>query len=820
MEFLHFSVILRKTETMFKNYLKIGWRNITRNKFYAGVNIIGLSLGIGACLVIYLIISYELGFDHFHPGRQRIYRLMGDITENTGDKLHFARIPAAVAPSMRAEISGIEEVASFIPYAARVTIPGINKQFDSRIEGTHFITTVIAEPKYFSIFKYDWLAGDAALALDAPLSVVLTEGRAQQYFGAGRPEDFLGRQLIYEDSLQVTVTGIIRQPESNTDLAFTDYISYASIQGSWLKGSIRLDSWSQRDMAAWTFVKLAPGSTSARAGAQLAGLMRRHSDPQTKLALWLEPLSRMHFNDDIVENPIRTAHMPTLYSMMAVALFILLLAVINFINLSTALSIRRAREIGVRKVLGGTRMSLAIQFVIETSVLTLFASLLGLLWIKPALFVFRSFVPEGVVFHFFSFSTFIILGGTILVTTILASLYPARVLSSYLPALSLKAAGAAGGDHSLLRKGLIVFQFTVSLVFIIGSMVISRQLKYARDIDPGFNADAILIVDGPGGDSLSKVRVLAEKFRKIPGIDQVALEWVPPMTDNTRGMRLKVSPADSKEWGVTQVAGNENFIPLYRIHLLAGRNLRASDSVREFVINESLSRVLGNKTPDQALGKTYYWNDRPYPVVGVVADFHTSSLHDPITPLCIINRTERQGAIAIKLASPGKGSAPLAAMQKAWKLIYPDKVFNFRFYDESLAMLYEKDRKTAVLINTSMVIAILISCIGLFGLALFSAEKRAKEISIRKILGATIGNIAYLLCRDFLLLVIVALFIASPVAWHLMNRWLRGFAYHIDIQVWTFIAAGAFAVFIALVTVGYQSVKAALANPIKDLRSE
>lgn len=803
---------------MLKNHLKTGWRNILRNKFYATVNILGLSLGISACLVIYLITSYERSFDTFHPGRERIYRVMGDITEHTGEKLHFARIPAAVSQTARSSVSGLEAVTSYIPYNAKITIPGSNQQFEGRN------TIVIAEPSYFSVFKYDWLAGDAAAALSMPFSVVLTESRARQYFGAAPADSFIGRQVMYDDSLPATVSGILRDLDKNSDLAFTDLLSYPTIQSSFLRSSIRQDSWKQQDLAAWTFVRLAPGTTPARVNTQMATLVRQQGDPQTKLALWLEPLSDMHFNADVIENPIRTAHMPTLYGLTAIALFILLLAMTNFLNLSTAQSIRRAKEIGVRKVLGSGRKSLVLQFLTETAILTSIATFLGLLWVRPALYLFRSFIPEGITFHFFSLTTLLIFLTVTFVTAVFSGIYPAKVLSSYNPVLSLQAAGEhKGSGQWLLRKGLIVFQFTVSIVFIIGSMIIAQQLQYTRNIDPGFNADAILTIESPRGDSLSKIRVLAEKSKKIPGVQQVALQWVSPMTENTRGMRLKLRPTDTKEMGVTQVAGDENFIPLYQVRLLAGRNLYPSDSVRELVINERLSHLIGHSTPAQSIGKMLYWNDRPYPIVGVVADFHTSSLHNPITPLCIINRPEREGAIAIKLASKGKNShiitTVLSRAKKVWDQVYPDKSFNYKFFDESLSLLYKKDRQTALLINSAMIIAILISCIGLFGLALFNAERKAKEISIRKVLGATVKSVTLLLCKDFVQLVLLALLVASPIAWYLTDRWLRGFAYHIRIQVWIFAAAGASAICIALITVGYQSVRAAMVNPVKNLNA-
>lgn len=813
---------------MVKHYLKIALRAISRRKIYTAINILGLSVGICACIVIYIIVSYELHFDRFHPDKERVYRVMGDVTESTGDKLHFARIPLPVSQTARKNITGFDAVAGIIPYDLKISVPQGNKsfkQFSSRAENSYFTTTAIAEPEYFSVFKYEWMAGNASTALESPFTVVLTASRAKKYFGNEPVDKIIGRQLIYDDSLVVSISGIIKDPGENTDLAFTDFISFSTIQSSFLKNNISLSGWGQGDMSTWTFVKLSIGKKPADINAQLVSLVSKNGDAHTKLSLWLEPLTDIHFNADVIENPVRTAHIPTLYGLMAVALFILVLAVINFINLSTAQSMQRARETSIRKVLGSGRTTLIVRFLVETFVLTFCAALIAIVLVKPVLYSFSSFIPKAITFRIADGSTLIILIASTFITTILAGLYPAKVLSSYLPALGLNGKGSErGGEKWFLRKGLIVFQFTIAIVFIIGSFVIAQQLAYTRKKDLGFNADAIITVDTPRGDSLSKISLFAQKIKQVTGVNKTALQWTSPMTDNSRGMRLKFNRTDKKEIGVTQVAGNEDFIPLYQIKLLAGRNLVKSDTVNEFVINETLSQMMGNKTPADALGKILYWNDRPYPVAGVVADFHTSSFHQPISPLCIINRLNREGSVAIKLASKGKDAGnvgnTIARIERTWKEIYPANTFNYRFYDESLAMLYEKDRQTATLMNTSMAITIFISCIGLFGLTLFTSERRAKEISIRKILGAGITNIAVMLSKEFIMLIIVALCIASPVAWYFMNRWLQGFAYRIDISPWLFIAAGLLTVFIALMTIGFQAIKAAIANPVNALRTE
>lgn len=813
---------------MFKNYVKIAWRNIARHKTHTVINVLGLSLGLCACISIYVISRYELSFDTFHPAKERIYRVMGDVTESTGDKLHFARVPLPVTLDGRLQLSGVEAMGGIIPLDVSINIPaadGTAKQFDSRATGTHYLTTVIAEPQYFDVFAYDWLAGDVHTALAAPFKVVLTESKARQYFGPGDLGAMIGKQVIYADSLIANVSGIVRDWHQNTDLLFTDFISFSTVKGSFLRNNINTGSWAQNSMPAWVFTKLAGGIKPEQVNTQMAALVKKEAGPQIKLALWLEPLADMHFNADIIENPIRTADKRTIYILMGIAAFILLLAVINFINLSTAQSIQRAKEVGVRKVLGSSRKSLVFQFLTETMLLTLLAVLLAASLVSPVLAMFRSFIPQGVSFHLFSASTLLFLLFVVIITTLLAGLYPASILSSHLPALSLKGAGLQkGGEKWWLRRGLIVFQFCVSIVFIIGSMVIASQLRYTREKDLGFTADAVITVDTPRGDSLAKIPVLAQAIRQVSGINKVALQWLAPMTDNPRGMKLKFKSTDEKDFQVAQVAGNEEYIPLYKIRLLAGRNLLKSDSVQEFVINERLMRNMGLSTPALALGKTLYWNNKPYPVVGVVADFHTKSLHDPVTPLCIINRPDREGSVAIKLASAGASAAAvkntLLQVEKAWKQVYPGAPFNYRFYDETLALLYEKDQQAAMLMNTAMIVTIFISCIGLSGLILFIVKRRAKEISIRKILGASVTNITALLSRDFVILVVIALFIAAPVAWYVMDQWLQSFAYRVDISWWIFALAGIAALCIALATVSVQSIKAALTNPVRALRAE
>jgi len=721
-------------------------------------------------------------------------------------------LPPAVLLYGRSSLTGAEAVAGVIANPVGMVAAGGNR---IAADGA-----VIAEGSYFDIFPYDWLAGDRNRALAKPFTVVLTLARAKQYFGPGLPEEYLGKRMVYDDSLAVTVSGIVKDWDQNTDLPFTDFLSYPTIASSFLSANYSMDEWSRPNMTARIWVKLVNGSRPETVDAELAELMHTHAGPNVPLALSLQPLSEMHFDSQIIENPVRTAYRPTLYGLIVIALAILGLAIVNFVNLSTAYSLQRTKEVGVRKVLGSSRAGLVMQFMTESFLLIMLAAGVAIVLVNPVLAAFRPYLPPGVHFRLLSWSTAEFLLALVVVTGSLAALYPARVASAYSPLLRLR----DGSERWLLRRVLIVLQFTVSLVFITGSLIIARQLRFVQNKDLGFTANAIIGIGLPHGDSLSRVKTMEELLRTVPGVSDVTRQWVAPMTDNSRRMFLSFARNDVQDIPVTQVDGDEHYIPLYGIRLLAGRNLFAADSVTEVVINETLARRMGYDRPDQALGKMLYWGYRSYPVVGVVSDFHTRSLHDPITPVCIINRGDREFNLAVKLASKRRGAGmvkgALARMERLWRKMYPAGTWNYRFYDETLALLYEKDRRTATLVNVSVGLTISISCIGLFGLMLFTVEKRAKEISIRKVLGASLGDVLSLLCKEAVWLVGIALLVATPVAWWLMRRWLSGFAYRIKIGPELFLLAGISAAGIALMTVSVLAVRAATANPVDALRSE
>ena len=807
---------------------------MTRHKVFAFINVLGLVLGVCTCLVIYLIIQFEFSFDTFHPDRERIYRLVHASQFSGGLKMTGVGVPGPMPLAIRQEIPGLEAVAGFYRYWANIDIPGETGQahpFNSRVEGTNIIGTIIADSNYFAIFKYDWLAGSPSTSLQEPFNVVLSESRAHTYFGNLPPDKVVGREILYNDSLRVRVSGIIKDWNNNTDFPVSDIISFSTINSSsFLKKTFSPADWKASSRSIWSFVKLSKTVSAGAINSQLAGFPERHvqSDLAVKMSISLQPLSDIHFNDGLYDD-FRTASLPTLYALAAIALFILVIAIVNFINLSTAQSIQRAKEIGIRKVLGSSRKSLVFQFLAETFLHCFPAVVIAVLLVRPVLSLFHDFIPPGVQFHLGDPYTLLFLFLIALVTSLLAGLYPARVISSYLPVLSLKGDGAPkGSERWWLRKGLIVFQFTISLIFIIGTIVIGNQLRFIRTKDLGLNTDAIINMIVPRRDSLSNAKVLGQKIRQLPGVSMVAAEILPPVGDPSFSMWLKYKGKNESKMLVLTRGGDENLIPLYQMRLLAGRNLEHSDSLTELVINESFSKVLGFTHPQDALGKFLYTDslrgDKVLPIVGVVADINEYSLRQAIKPMVIAHVPNVEDRLAIKLDTRGRQLADvkviLSKIEKVWKGLYKGAPFNYTFLDESIARMYEKERRTATLTNVAMIITIFISCMGLFGLALFTAEKKTREIGIRKVLGASIADIVALLSRDFVVLVILALFIASPIAWYFMHKWLQGFAYRAPIQWWVFVFAGLGAILVALITISFQSIKAALANPVKSLRTE
>jgi putative ABC transport system permease protein len=819
---------------MLKNYFKIALRTISRQKIHTLINVTGLAFGICACLVIYLINSYDLSFDRFHPDGDRIYRIVGELQKGNGEKM-FLNSPFRDVAAFQTQIPGFEARCGYFLYGAKTTIvetgkPDKNFSGDLDNGGT---ASILTGSSYFDIFTYHWLAGSTA-ALDQPYRVVLTRSRARDYFGNLPVNEMIGRTVIYDDSLKTTVSGIIEDWQNKTDFGYTDFISLGSATHSFLRNRIPTEDWtSLSPHQSYAFVKLEKESSPAKVNAAFAAYIKQNvkpGDPGSKLTMWLQPITDIHFTPefhrgDDGDNQFRKAYRPVIYALMGAAAFILLIAAFNFINLTTALSMRRAKETGIRKVMGSNRTNLIFQFLTETFLVTLIAVFIAVLLVRPALSFFSAYIPQGVVFTMNS-ENIAFLISVLFITTMLAGFYPAIVLSGFKPVQSLTGAGLkTGREKGYLRKSLIVFQFSISLLFIMATLVIGSQIRFMRNSNKGFSSDAVVNIPGIWRDHSDKINGLAESVKHIQGVDKVILQAFAPMGFPHMSQTVIYKGKEEIKLEASIQPGNEDFIPFYEMKLIAGRNMFHSDSLSELVVNQTLARRLGFSNPEDALGKQIQWfTGKSYPIVGVIADFHENSFHEPIKPVIIAHMPELEKGIGFKLASRGKevveAKAILARIEKEWKKAYPENNFNYQFLNESITWLYDQETKTAWLMNVVMMITIFISCMGLFGLALFTAEQRTKEIGIRKVLGASVSNIVILLSGDFVLLVCISLVIASPIAWFYMNRWLEDFAFRIQIGWWVFVLAGSMAIIIALFTVSAQALKAAIANPVKSLRTE
>lgn len=814
---------------MLRNYFNIALRNIIKNKVSALINCGGLTMGITSCLVIFLLADFELNHDTFHKDGDRIYRIVSTRQSN-GSQNEMGYVPSPLPTHIKHQINGLEEVTGFYNYYAKVTIP------QSRSESVSFpmpdrekaSPIIVAQPDYFSIFQYTWLAGNKSTALSEPFKTVLSDREARRYFGDESLEKIIGKEIIYNDSLHVTVSGIVQAWDKNTDFNFSHFISFATVEHSFLKQDIDLKNWGTWDFYSQAFVKISKNVPPQKIEAQFPTFVKNNfrTDETLKVDLRLQPLADLHFNASYADAYSRKVSRPTLYGLLLIAFFILLTAAINYINLSTAQAIGRTKEVGIRKVLGSTRSRLIVQFLSETSVITLISMFLSVLLIFPVLSLFRSFLPVGISLQPFQWSTWLFFLSVFVLTSLLAGLYPAKMLANAQPAISLKGGTASGQLKSHYRKGLIVFQFTISLVFIIATLTVGKQIHYLLNKDLGFAKEAIITVKIPSGhNELTTKKVFTEQLRQLPAITQVSLHRETPLAVRHGSTSIRRIAADTPEINAFFEFTDENYVPLYEIQLLTGRPLSASDTLKEFLINVACAKELGFRTPSEAIGQEVQVGiaGKKGPIVGVVNDFHAQSLHETIKPFFMTTNTGSARTVSIKVLPDKSGTdfnKVLTDIKTIHSRLYPDSPFDYSFFDDTIASFYETEQKTAQLINLAMFIAVFISCIGLYGLSAFIALQRTKEIGIRKVLGATIPQITSLLSQDFLKLSVISLLIASPIAYYCMSEWLVKYPYRTEISWWIFASAGAITVFITMLTISYQSIRIALMNPVKSLRTE
>lgn len=817
---------------MFKNYFTVAIRNLRRNKLFSLINILGLAIGISASLVIYLLVSYHFGFDTFQKDRDRIYRVVsnfnfsGEIYRNSG-------VTSPIGPAMQKELTGLDAVVPFRTWNndVKISVPDIDKK-DLAVY-KHQANTIFADEHFFNLIGYQWIAGSATSSLQKPYQTVLSETGAAFFFPKLSATQIIGRQIHFNDTVLTTVTGIVKDLPRQTDFTFTTFISRATLENTNLQPGDWTE-WNNTNSASQLLVKLSPGTNPQQLEKRIYELYEKYHKAtpgdNTKRSFSLQPLHNIHFNADYNAYNLAVANKPTLYGLLAVAAFLLLLGCINFINLTTAQAVQRAKEIGIRKTLGSSRKQLIFQFFSETFLLTLLATIISVLLTPLILKAFSGFMPEGLHFNLIR-QPFLIIFLLVLmaIVTLLSGFYPALLLSRYKPVLVLKNTSHASTGttrNAGLRKSLTVSQFVIAQVFIMATILVSRQINYLLTKNMGFKKDAIVHFRTNFYDTVqSHKSVLLTKLRAIPEINKVSLSTSTPSSGDTWSSIIKYKDGSKEiEADVQQKLGDTNYIPLYHLQLLAGRNLSASDTVKEYLINETYMHLLGFQNPQQVIGKRIEWDDKSVPIVGVVADFNQKSLHERVKPLVIGSWTNSQRLFNIALQPQNTEGTTwktaISKIEKAFKEVYPNDDFEYSFFDEDIAKYYEQEQQIASLLKWATGLAIFISCLGLLSLVTYTTAQRTKEIGVRKVLGASVSQIVTIISKEFLWLVLIAFAIAVPLAWIFINKWLQSFAYRTEVSLWMFILAGAVAAFLALFTISFQTIKAAIANPVKSLRSE
>ena len=826
---------------MIKNYFKIAVRNFRHNKWFSLINVLGLSIGISASLVIFMIAYYDFSFDKFEKDGNHIYRIVTDMNM-AGSTNKYAGVPSPLQEAVKAEISGLEETVGFHQFndgGLKVSIPHTQnaKPTIFKYQGN----SIFADSHYFNMIPYQWLAGSPETSLIEPNQLVLTEQKARLYFPDKNLNDIIGKEVIFDDSIRTTVTGIVKDLTLNTDFIFKLFVSQSTLQSTGLKNLYSMSEWGSVNSGTQLYVKLKLTTTPASVETQLKSVLKKYNpDANVKnknaTVFQLQPLSDIHFNGNYGNYGDRQADKSTLYGLLAVAGFLLTLACINFINLTTAQGAQRAKEIGIRKTMGGSRSNLVFQFLNETFFITLIATLLSLVLAPVLLNIFSDFIPADLkmdLLHQPSLIIFLIV--LLIVVTLLSGFYPALILSKYRPVMILKNQAYSGTGRTrkaFLRKGLTISQFFIAQVFVMATLISVKQIHFVLNKDMGFKKDAIVTIFIPynwnQNQTDNRRKVLLNELKRFSGIQKISQSNNPPSSNNRISQLLFFK--DGKKEIETEVQikeGDSNYLSLFNIHLLAGRNVQPSDTNREYIVNETYMHILGFQNPETILNKGISNNPNGgamRPIVGVMADFNQVSLHEPVAPLVYSSNNNNSYVFNLLLKSPVAGAATwkstINQVEKSFKKVYPEDDFNFNFFEESIAKYYKSEQDISRLLSWATGLAIFISCMGLLGLVMYTTNLRTKEIGVRKVLGASVTNLVSILSKDFILLVFIAFLIAAPVSWWAMNKWLDNFAYRTPINWWIFAASGFFMMLIALITLSIQTIRAASANPVESLRTE
>ncbi|WP_026632297.1 ABC transporter permease [Dyadobacter alkalitolerans] len=793
---------------MLRNYLKIALRNLWKHKVFSFINIMGLTVGMSACFLIFLYVNFELSYDAFNTKSDRIYRLVTDI-KTPSETINAGITSWAFAPNIKSDFPEVEAFTRVSSGSFLVRKGDIKFQEER---------TLFADSTLFRVFDFKLIKGDPKTALKEQLSIVFTEKAAKKYFGDADP---IGQTLLLSgEGLPAKVTGVMKDIPENSQIKGDMILSMTTMTQRFNKGLD--DQWG--NFGATTYLLLTPGATKTALERKFPAFLERRAgktmkESQMYYKLFLEPLRDVYLKS--TRDTEESGSMNNVYVFSVVAIFILLIACINFVNLTTARSVERAKEVGIRKVVGAPKMLVARQFISESILLCLIAFVFAVVLSTALIPLFNNLsgkiistgILDNLPFVAGMFVAAVIIG-------IVAGIYPALVLSSFEPVVVLKGRFTTSVKGILLRKSLVTIQFAISIALIIATIVVYIQMDFMRNRDLGFSKDQMMIVNSQGDP---KKDAFKQSLADLTGVKSTATSSSVPGSGNPGAY----SEIENKS-GDLQIANLDlyfvdfDYIPQFGLKMAAGRPFArdfGTDTTQAMVMNEAAVKLFGYSSPEEAIGRRFKQWGREGKIVGVVKDFHFRSLQETIKPLTM--RIEPRGSELVSIKIDGSNiKETVAAVEQKWKTVMPNRPFSYYFMDEFFDRQYRSEERFEKLFFNFAILAIFISCLGLLGLASYSTMQRTKEIGVRKVMGASTGSIVGLLSKDFLKLVLIAFVIASPIAYYGMYRWLENFAYKTDIYWWIFAVAAFLSAAIAFATVSFQSIRAALMNPVKSLRSE
>jgi len=790
---------------MMMNHLKLAARNLLRQKQFALINIAGLAIALAACMIIVGYVTYELSFESMHLKRDRIYRVAMDLTMGETTVANAA-VTHPVGPAIERAVPEVEGAARMCPFEQVEAASGESRWREAMV--------FFADPGAARVFSFPLVRGDSAKALGTPFSVIIDEDVSRAVFGGSDP---IGRTIRLMKTHDFAVAGVMKRIPSNTQFRCRMIASFSSLE------RMKPEDFPAGDTSwgigmTYTYLLLSDGADPAAVGRKIAALaeQNRPSGHASTMNFFLQPLGSIYLHPDLSNELVPRGDLRQIYLFAVVALLILAIAAINFVNLSTARTAHRLKEVGIRKTVGARRPELIAQFLCESTLLAAVAMVIGLVLGRLAMPALGAFLGRDLSLGILDHPT-IALSALVmtLAVGVLAGSYPAVVLSR-LPAVTVLRAGpATPASRATLRKVLVLVQFTTAIALLACTFVVLHQIRYARTKDLGFDHSNVLVLNL--GDDAAKLSVLKNEILNTGIAESATALWALPNGQNRALSSIRPEGRPEGSDTLVQVmAVDPDFPATFRIPLVDGRGFRVSGDESSLIINETAVKEFGLRNP---IGKRFFGRDKVYEVVGVVRDFHTNSVHSPVSPILIGMWPGMRSTLAVRVR-PGSAQQSIAAIGKVWKRVLPDRLFECRLASDVINTAYEEEERLGALLGIFSGLVVFVACLGIFGLASYSTEQRTKEIGVRKVLGASIGSVLLLFAREFTTWVLVANAIAWPVASYMMHRWLQNFAYRTSVGITPFLLSGLAALLLALLTASYQSLKTALANPVDSLRYE